>query len=249
VDSGTSQGSFSIVPVINGNYSDAEFANHAIAMKVTVKLTGGGPDQRRGLDKVGLGYIQQTTADSVQGTYADGNTLKEVITVIPPPPPPPRPLITAGTPAMLAFPVRDTREPNIKGTGPFIISSSDRARKFDPAGGQWRIVRFIDPPVIVLDLTHPVTGSALASISGSNDFEAFLCAYSSDFNENYTVVASAPWSAHYGSYTAAGGWTNAGAKIVAAKAMNVSAPLVTGESTDVERCPPNFVDNLMMDAR
>lgn len=245
VDSGASQGVFSIVPSINGNYNDTEFANHAIAMKVTVKLTGGGPDQQRGLEKVGLGYIQQTTAESVQGTYADARTLREVIVVNAATPSP----ITAGAPAMLAFPVRDTRGASVKGTWPFIISSSDRARKDDPSGGQWRIVRFIDPPAIVLNLTHPVTNSALAIISGSNNFKVFLSAYSSDFNENYTIIASAVWSVNYGSYTAAGGWTNVGATINSARTMNVLVPPKRGQATDVERCTPNFVDNLKMDAR
>jgi hypothetical protein len=94
-----------------------------------------------------------------------------------------------------------------------------------------------------------VTGSALSSISGSNDFEDFLSAFSSDFDENYTVIATAVWSITYGTFTAAGGWTNAGAHVTAPAAMTALAKLTPGEKTNVERCTPNFVDNLKMDAR
>ena len=241
-DSGSTAG---IVPGVNAAYTDAEFLKHPLAMKVTVKLTGGGANQRRGTDKIGLGYIQQTPADSVTGTYADGRTLKEVIvqnTATPEP-------ITTGTPTMLGFPVRDTRGANVSGTGPFIISSSDADKSPIAAGGQQRIVRYVDPPAIAIRMTHPVTGSALASISGSNNFDVFLCAFSSDFDENFTVIATASWSITYGTFAPGPGWTNAGAHVTALAAMTALAKLTPGETTNVERCPPNFVDNLRMDAR
>jgi outer membrane protein OmpA-like peptidoglycan-associated protein len=241
VDSGSTGG---IAPGVNAAYTDAEFAKHPLAMKVTVRLVGGGANQRRGTDKVRLGYIQTTTADSVAGTYADGRTLKEVIAVSAALADP----ITGGAPALLAFPVRDTRGANSKGTGPFIISSSDVEKSELPGGGLQRIVRYVDPPAIVLNLRHPVTASALASIAGSNDFEGFVSAFSEDFDENYVVVASATWSAFYGTFTAAAGWTNAGARIVAS-AVTTHSPPKRAEDLPVERCPPNFVDNLKMDAR
>ncbi|HEX3250807.1 MAG TPA: hypothetical protein VHS05_15350, partial [Pyrinomonadaceae bacterium] len=233
------------VPAVNAAYTDAEFLKHPLAMKVTVKLTGGGADQLRGTDKIGLGYIQQTTGDSITGTYADGRTLKEVITVNAAAPSP----ITGGVHPLLGFPVRDTRFGSVQNTGPFIVSSSDVDRAAIAAGGQQRIVRFVDPPAIAIDMAHPVTGSALSSISGSNDFEDFLSAFSSDFDENYTVIATAVWSITYGTFTAAGGWTNAGAHVTAPAAMTALAKLTPGEKTNVERCTPNFVDNLKMDAR
>jgi hypothetical protein len=145
--------------------------------------------------------------------------------------------------------VRDTRGANSEGPGPFIISSSDVEKSELAGGGLERVVRYVDPPAIALNMAHPVTGSALAAISGSNDFEAFLSAYSEDFDENYVVVASASWQAFYGTFTAAAGWTNAGARIVGPAAMAKNSPPVRAEDVAVERCPPNFVDNLKMDAR
>lgn len=242
VDSGSTSG---MVPGVNIAYSDAEFAKHPLAMKMTVRLVGGGADKRRGTDKVRLGYIQTTTADSVTGTYADGHTLREVIvqnaSLADP--------ITAGAPAMLAFPVRDTRGASNSGSGSFIVSSSDVAKSNLPKGGLKRIVRFVDPPAIVLQMQHPVTGSSLASIGGSNNFRVFLSAYSGDFNANYAVVASATWSVIYGTFSAAGGWANVGAVVTAPAKMTVHAPPKQAADTEVERCPPNFVDNLKMDAR
>ncbi|MFL5310142.1 MAG: hypothetical protein ACJ79H_06750, partial [Myxococcales bacterium] len=242
VDSGTTAGT---APGVNAAYTDALFPSYPLSVKVTVKLTGGGPDRRRGTADVNLGYIQQTTGDSIKGTYADGRTLKEVIAASAAIADP----IVGGAPAMLAFPVRDTRGPSSSGTGPFIISSSDNDKSDIPAGGQKRVVRYLEPPAIAINKAHPVTGAALASISGSNDFAMFLCAFSNSFDENYTVLASSSWKITYGTYTALGGWTIAGAHTTAAGGMTVHSPPKKGSDTDVEHCPPNFVDNIKMDAR
>ena len=240
IDSGTFKG-YSV----NTAYTDAEFLLHPLGMKVTMKLTGGGSNQLRGTDKIGLGYIQSTTADSVKGTYSDNRTVKEVIVqnvgIADP--------IKSGTPTMLAFPVRDTRGAANSGTGVFINSSTDVEKSNLAKGGQKRVARFIDPPAIVIPMKHPVTNSNLKSISGSNDFEVFLSAYSSDFDENYTAIATETWSITYGTYTAAHGWKKTGAAVTAPASMSAYSPLKKGEDTNMERCPPNFVDNLRMDAR
>jgi len=251
VHSSTSNG---IVPATGASYTDAQFTKHLIAMKVTVKLTGGGTDgvagvvgdQNRGTEKITLGYIQQTTADSVSGTYADGKTEKEKIFASPLPPSP----VTTGTPPELAFPVRDTRGAASNGSSAFIISSSDNNHSVIATGGLQKIVRFVDPPAIAIDLAHPVSGSALASISGSNDFADFLVGFSSDFDQNFAVLATASWSTTYGTFVAGTGWNNTGAAVTPSGAsMAVNSPVVPGESVNVERCPPNFVDNYLMDAR
>jgi len=205
---------------------------------------------------VTLGYNQTTTADSVKGTYADGRTLKETIFKLPVPPanigvagavvsdpPPPAPKHPE-----LTLPVRDTRGASTQGQGIFIISSTDNAKVNLPKGEQ-RTCRFIDPPVIAIRMRHPVTNSALASISGSNDFEDFLVAFSADWNENFVAIAHATWKTTYGTFAVPGGWTNAAAAVTTAAAMTVFSPPVKGETTNMERCPPNFVDNLLMDAR
>ncbi len=249
-----------VVPATGAAYNDGVFTNHLIAMKVTVLLTGGGAQKRRGTEKITLGYVQQTTGDSFVGTYADGKTEKEMIFASPLPPSP----VTTGTPALLAFPVRDTRGASSNGTSAFIISSSDNDSSNPASGGLQKVVRFVDPPAIAIDLTHPVSGIALASISGSNDFADFLVGFSSDFDQNFAVLATASWSATYGSFSPPpagpppaagpppppGAWTNAGAAVTPSGAsMAVNSPVVPGASTGMERCPPNFVDNLVMDAR
>ena len=190
-------------------YRDLAQANYLISFKVTVKLLGGGADGLRGVTKITLGYIQQTTSDSVHGTYADGRTEKEAIYDNPLPASP----VTAGAPAKLAFPVRDTRGAVDNGGGAFIISSQDDDQSNIAAGGQQRIVRMIDSPAIILDLTHPATGAALASMGGSNNFEVFLVGFSSDYDENFTAIAQATWWTNYGTFAAAAGWTNAGAAV------------------------------------
>lgn len=261
VDSATSRGRFSVLPLINGQYGDAEFTKHLISFKTTLHLFGGGANKRRGLDKVHTGYNQTTTADSMVATFADGRTERETLFVTPIPPanlaPPPGgqvisdPAPPAPPLATLAFPVRDTRF-NDPGVGAFIISSSDANapdRKNLPGGGQQRVARMIDSPAIGFDLVHPVTGSALASIAGSNDFEVFLCALSTDFDASFSVLGRAAWSTTYGTFTAAGGWTNAGAALTAPAALAVIAPPVPGSTVPMERCPPNFVDSIPTDAR
>lgn len=262
VDSGSSQGVFNVSPGRNGQYGDEQFALHLISFKVTVNVVGGGADGRRGIDKVFTGIIQTTTADSIVGTYADGRTLRETLfdpaVPIPPSsrgvagivvqdPPPGQPPLQS-----LAFPVRDTRGANNTRIFPFLISSSDRNAadmKFLPTGGQERVVRVIDSPAIVMRIRHPVTNSPLTAISGSNDFADFLVAFASDFPENYVEYASASWSTTYGTFTPAAGWTAAGAALTTTASMAVTSPPIAGEQSDLERCAPNFVDVIPMDAR
>lgn len=247
IDSGSTGG---IAPGVNDVYTDAEFTKHPLAMKVTVKLTGGGSDQRRGVDRIGLGYIQTTPSDSICGSYTHGKTAKEVILQAPTGA---AYVLPGSTPALLSFPVRDTRGAGASGTAPFIVSSSDAERASLPDGGQKRVVRFVDPPAILLPYEHPAPAvplDVLTGISGSNDFVVFLCGYSQGFDMNYTAIARATWSATYGTYTAAAGWRRTGAAVVASgSAMTVYEPPKPGRQTDLERCPPNFVDNLVLDAR
>ncbi len=225
--------------------SDAIFANHALAMKVAVKLTGGAANQKRGIDKIVMGFIQDFRGDSFMGTYADGRTVKEVFAVnaaIADP-------IVGGTPALLGFPVRDHRGLSSNGANTFINSSGEADKASPATGGETRVVRFVDSPAIAIQLTHPVTGSALASISGSNDFIAYLVAFSNDFDENFVVYAQGEWAARFGTFTAAGGWSKAGAAATAAASMDVAGLPKRGEDTTLERCPPGATDNLKMDAR
>lgn len=243
VHSGTTNG---FAPKVNASYGRAEMARHPLAMEVRVKLIGGGANNRRGTNKVRCGFIQIGRRSTIRGTYADGRTIREVVvrnTATPY-------HIVGGAPALRGYPIRDTRFNSEHGTGPFIISSSDvRGRRELPGGGLQRIVRFVDPPAIAIPYRHPATGSALASISGLNRFTAFLSAYSRDFDRNYVVVASARWAISFGTYSAAAGWSRAGARVSGGNQMTVNSPPIRVQDTNAKRCPPNFVDRLRMDAR
>ena len=94
-----------------------------------------------------------------------------------------------------------------------------------------------------------MTNSPLLGFTGSNDFDVFLSAFSNDFDENYAVIATASWSITYGVFSPAVGWTNLGAAVKTTKSMKVHDPPRVGDVSGVEHCPPNFVDNLKMDAR
>jgi type VI secretion system secreted protein VgrG len=232
----------------NAHYNDTMLNLHAQAGKLGVKLTGGGADQRRGIASLGLGFLQVATSDTFKGTYTDGRTVREILAQDPA-----TPFISKTgdpIPATRRFPVRDTRDAVVAGIGTCIISSSDEEHADLPEGGQTRIVRMIDSPAIILPMTHPDTGAALAGISGHNAFGIFVVAFASDFNENFTAIASAQWQATFGTYTAAGGWTNVGARISGDGTLNVFHPPSRGERTArLERCIPNFVDNQKLDAQ
>ncbi len=230
----------------NAVYGDEVYPLHAQGVRLGIRLTGGGADQRRGVDKIQTGVVRIATADTFRGVYADGRTLAEVVvedgTVAGP--------ITAGTPVLLGYPVRDCRGATTAGLDVFGSSSTDAGRSNLPDGGQKRMVRNIDSPAVIVDMKHPVTGSALASISGVNSFACIVVAYSTDLDETFTVVALSRWTATYGTYSAASGWTNAKAKITGDDEMVVFHPAKRGEDvSDLERCLPNFVHNLRMDAR
>jgi len=230
-------------------YGDATFATFGFGMKTTVKLFGGGNHRQRGIDRIGMGYIQDLVNDSVVGTYADGRTEKEVVAQLP------LPggvavggAVVAGPLPLLAFPVRDHKDPGSRARSPFINGSDDSDRPAQVTGALWR-VRMVDSPVIAVDTLHPVTGSALASLAGSNDFHAYAVAFSSDYDENYVVVAEATWSANYGSFNAGlGGWQKTGVGIPVG-GPTVHKPPEPADTHGVEHCPPAFTETFVMDAR
>lgn len=241
-------------PLPVGAYGDGQLTLFAFGMKVTVKITGGGPDRLRGLDRMGMGYIQDVVADSVVATYADGKTEKEVLAQLPlPPGVSVGGVVTAGALPLLALPVRDHKSGSDRGYGTFINGSNDRDRTDIPAGagkkaGQtWRL-RMLDPPAIGVSTSHPVSGSPLASLTGTNDFHVYAVAFSQDFDENFTVLVEGTWSAHYGSFNpGAGGWQKTGNHSKAGP--TVHNPPKKADDTGVEHCRPAYTETFVMDAR
>jgi len=240
-------------PLPGAGYGDGQLTLFAFGMKVTVKVTGGGPNRLRGLDRIGMGYIQDVVADSVVATYADGKTEKEVLAQLPlPPGVGVGGIVTAGALPLLALPVRDHKSGSDRGSGTFINGSDDSDRTDIPAGaakaGQtWRL-RMLDPPAIGVSTTHPVSGSPLASLAGTNDFHVYAVAFSQDFDENFTVLVEGTWSAHYGSFNpGAGGWQKTGNHSKAGP--TVHNPPKKADDTGVEHCRPAYTETFVMDAR
>lgn len=253
VDSGI-PGAF--VPANNSVYADAVLAQHAIGARLSVRLIGGGDKQRRGVANVGLGVLQNDTNEGTVATYADGSTVRfvaaqnpatpEPILANPPPPAPAWPLVR--------FPVRDHRSATDRGYGVMINSSSDGDGKgaipADGSAGEIRHVRFIDSPGYGVPLTQPRTGSALAAIGGRYEFRYGVVAFSTDFDENFIVLAEATWNIGFGAFTAVGGWTNAGAAVNPSGAtMAVHSPPITLERAAIEHCQPGITSVLRTDAR
>jgi hypothetical protein len=252
----------SIFPANNSVYGDAVLAMHAIGVRVSVLLAGGGANRRRGIDppvvggvsKVGLGFLQNDTNEGTVATYAGGppNTVRWVAAATPaiaaatpiilPPPPPP--------PALLGFPVRDHRGAAATGYGVMINSSSDADRTPLGTGGVQCNARYVDPPGYGVPLNHPVSGTALQSIGGQYQFHVCLVAFSTDFDENFAVIGDATWQISFGTFTPAGGWTNAGAAVPpSGPSMHIHNPPIRAEDAHIEHCPPGITDILIMDAR
>jgi hypothetical protein len=147
--------------------------------------------------------------------------------------------------------VRDHRSATGKGYDAVINSSSDADGKgvAHAGGGERWVVRFLDSPSVVMPLAHPVTATALTSISGTNDFVDFLVAFTTDFDENFTVFADASWSVNFGSF-AAGAWSNAGASVTTSGASMATAGYPKeGEKTAMEHYPPGATEAWRLDAR
>jgi outer membrane protein OmpA-like peptidoglycan-associated protein len=241
-------------PLPGAGYGDGQLVLFAFGMKVTVKVTGGGPDRLRGLARMGMGYIQDVVADNVTATYADGKTEKEVLAQLP------LPVgvgvggvVTAGPLPLLAFPVRDHRDPGARGYHCFINGSDDSDRTdIVPAPGKkagqtWRL-RMLDSPAIGVTLRHPVSNSPIAALAGTNDFHVWTVAFSQDFDENFTVLVEGTWSADYGSFNAgAGGWQKTGS--ITKGGPTVHTPPKKADDTGVEHCPPAYTETFVMDAR
>ena len=99
-------------------------------------------------------------------------------------------------------------------------------------------------------MVQPRTGSALASIGGKYEFRFGVVAFSNDFDENFVVLAEATWDISFGTFTAAGGWTNPGATVnLSAATMAVHSPPITLERARIEHCQPGITSVLRTDAR
>lgn len=220
-----------------GAYTDAVQTQFAFGLKAVVKLTGGGVYQRRGLDRVRLGYVQHIVSETFVATYTDGRTYRVIYTNSPAPGP------GGPLPAVIAFPIHDESAAALSGAAAFITSSTDDARSA-LALGQQRTVRMIDCPGNFIDLQHPTTASPLRSIAGGNTFTAFLSAFSNDFDENFTVLGRVDWGITYGAYAPTTGWSNAGAGVTGPAAINSGGAPQQGESAGMERCTPNSIASM-----
>jgi hypothetical protein len=240
-------------PLPGPGYGDGQLTLFAFGMKVTLKVTGGGPERLRGISRIGMGYIQDVTADSVTGTYADGKTEKEVLAQLP------LPVgvgvggvVTAGALPLLAFPVRDHKSGGARGRLCFINGSDDSDRTdivvaAKKAGQTWRI-RMLDSPAIGVSVRHPVSNSPLAALAGTNDFHVYAVAFSQDFDENFTVFVEGTWVADYGSFNpGGGGWQKT--NNITKGGPTVHTPPKKADDTDVEHCPPAYTETFVMDAR
>src|SRR5262249_36703117 len=152
---------------------------------------------------------------------------------------------TAGPLPLLALPVRDHRSGSDRGYQTFINGSDDSDRTDIPgagghkAGQTWRL-RMLDSPGIGVTVNHPVSGSALASLAGTNDFHVYAVAFSQDYDENFTVFVEGTWVAHYGSFNpgAGGGWQKTGNHSKAGPTIH--NPPKKADDTGVEHCRPAY---------
>lgn len=232
---------------VPAHYTDALFLVHAQSAKLGIRLLGGGADGLRGTDKIGAGYVQVATGDTFKGVYSNGKVITEVIIKGSTPA---GFTVTTGALTLENYPIRDTRQQNFAGYGTFIIGSTDKEQSTIPEGGQKRILRMIDSPQIVLPMNHPGAAGTLQSIAGANLFKIMASVFSSDFDENFTTLASASWRLTFGTFTAGSGWTNPNAHVSGDTELRVHHPVEQSERTPAfERCPPNFVDQLRLDAR
>jgi len=227
-------------------YGDGELARFTQGAKLGVLLLGGGANGRRGVSEIGMGFVHIGMGETIRGNYADGKVVRSILAADPATPDP----VLAGPVPELSYPIRDHAGNDHAGYGVFINGSDDKDRASVAEGGQKRVVRMLDGPSIVFNKAHPGTGAALSGIAGAINFKINATIFSIDYPENFTTLGTATWRITFGSYTAAGGWTNVGARVTGDRRMRVHHPVEQSERTpSFERCPPGYTDRLRLDAR
>jgi hypothetical protein len=234
-----------------GSFNIAAPGTEAIHMNATVDVVSGGPNGRRLLDRVFVGWINnESQNENIRGTYAGGHARFSIFasnhalatgpgnTFLPGDP----------VPVLVAPPLLDSgrRPAGIGGDSATLTTSRIRSRINRPQGQRW-IVEAVDSPGDQAPLVHPTYGSRLTRYHFELFFSAFLSFWTNQSGSSgasgdpvdrvYVVVRSYNWRMQ-------GEWT-----IDAANNITVATPMSVTISNQQTYNPPQEAHNANCEVR
>jgi hypothetical protein len=206
----------------------------AVRMEQTVTLRGGGKDGKIGVSHINLGWLQNGVGDTFAVTYADGKIGKEIIE-------------NRQTGARLNFPILDSARtsPGVGGDSAFLFNSTQSVLSAGTGTGEQRKITASDSPHVIFDLGHRRSGAIAVAASGSNDFRAYVAAYSQDFNEHYSTFCYASWQVIFTFSAVNGTFMPSGARVGYSVTSVTSGKRV--EDLGGKTSGPTFTQSVRMD--
>jgi hypothetical protein len=199
-----------------------------MTLRVSVLRQGGGADGRMGNTKITLGNVGNCTGDTFvvtyPGTAADprvGTASEDPDYQINPAAGFPNPMLDSVNVAHGATATGGTSP--FRGNSAFAVTTAQNP--LVNGGGDVCDVTSLDAPVFAWPNLHPTTGNVWGSTTGNNAFREVICGFSTDFNRNYYVVASANWTVTANGTRVAGVWRDNGTSSCA------GGPLGAGRNT------------------
>jgi hypothetical protein len=264
-------GTWTLMRVRSGDFDIENPNENAVYLNATVDLVGGGPDGRRGLDRVFGGWVQNKLSQNYQGFYADNHVTKGVSASNPPNNPPgcaaPRNtcIFTPGSPAPVLVdpPFLDSGRDNAGTGGNTSTLGTSRIRSRTPLARGSRIaIDAVDSPGRSYARFDPgFPASSLRSVDYGLNFITYL-AFWTNATANigatgdaadrlYSIGHIAPWSIR-GSWSISpeGAATVTGARpAVRADGGSSQEGELKQAASRMEVCAPSGLRLLALDAR
>ncbi len=208
---------------------------HAMDIKASILLQGGGADQKIGTSQIVIGNVGNLLSDTFQITYPGQPMPADTRNGVGKEDPDGQINPAPGFPAPMVDTVNGNN-PN-GGSAPFRGNSTQTVL----ASATGRLIKLtsLDAPAFGWAGVHPTTGNPWAATSGVNAFREFIVGYSQTFIQNYMSYAHGDWTVTATGTSNAGTWQSNGATVTTPGAITVATQ--TGSDAGVQVRGPSFV--------
>jgi hypothetical protein len=202
-----------------------------IEMRGTVDLVGGGADGKRGLDRIGAGWVNNIVHDNAGAVYAGGGTAGAAQALY----------LMNATPVEVseAKPLLDKAPKKVLVGKEIFLSESQTRDGAILALGKQLIVETIDAPQTSWDITNPTNPALkIRQISQLTKFRGYLTLFTASVPELYGVLLEKHWNFEADYYVDESGPVTSPApkKVATVSVVNsvTHAPLATAAAIGIE---------------
>ncbi len=197
----------------------------ALDLSATIELTGGGGDQKLGLNRAHLGWVGNINDVTTTANYVGGHTIKE--------------RITPG----LSFPLLDASAQNPANTV-FRASSTEVVGPNQPAR-EIRTVTAVDAPFAIFRDSFPnANNDPISAMNGKYVFEEYLAGFTDFYVTTFVASATVDWTVDY-KWAKQAAWVDQGSTVTSPNnAATVLQEAKTVEALGGKATPPYWLASI-----